>query len=176
MLELVAEGKRFHSDSSPPGYQGRGLSSQTVAQWSRRLLACLMGEDLFRTENEFVQWLQALAAPAHGHERARSLRLEKGVKLGIGDDAALVAVKSGHELILTTDMSIEDVHFTRRLHPPEAVGHRALARSLSDVAAMGGVPRYVLVSLAISKEVTRDWVSGFYRGMLALARRFGVDW
>ena len=135
---------------------------------------CLMGENLFRTENEFVQWLQALAAPAHGHERVRPLRVEKGVKLGIGDDAALVAVKGRHELILTTDMSIEDVHFTRRLHPPEAVGHRALARSLSDVAAMGGVPRYVLVSLAISKEVTRDWVSGFYRGMLALGRRFGV--
>ena len=133
-----------------------------------------MRKGLFRTENEFVQWLQALAAHAHGQERVRPLGLEKGVKLGIGDDAALVAVKRGHELILTTDMSVEDVHFTRRLHPPGAVGHRALARSLSDVAAMGGVPRYVLVSLAISKEVTRDWVSGFYRGLLALGGRFGV--
>jgi thiamine-monophosphate kinase len=97
------------------------------------------------------------------------------LKLGIGDDAALVAVRSGHELILTTDMSIEDVHFTLRLHPPGAVGHRALARSLSDVAAMGGVPRYLLVSLAISPGVTRKWVSGFYHGMLALARRFDVE-
>jgi len=94
---------------------------------------------LFRTENEFVQWLQALVAPAHGHERGRFLGLEKGVELGIGDDAALVAVKRGHELILTTDMSIEDVHFSHRWHPAEAVGHRALARSLSGVAAMGGV-------------------------------------
>jgi thiamine-monophosphate kinase len=133
-----------------------------------------MSKGLFRTENEFVQWLQALAAQAQAQERVRPLRLVKGVKLGIGDDAALVAVKGKHELILTTDMSVEDVHFTRRLHPPEAVGHRALARSLSDVAAMGGLPRYALVSLAISKEVTRDWVSGFYRGMLALGRRFGV--
>jgi hypothetical protein len=114
-----------------------------------------MSGDLFLTENEFVQWLQLLAAPARGHERARSSRLEKGVNLGIGDDAALLAVKRGHELILTTDMSIEGVHFTRRLHPAEAVGHRALARSLSDVAAMGGVPRYVLVSLAISKQIRR---------------------
>ena len=96
------------------------------------------------------------------------------MKLGIGDDAALVAVKRGHDLILTTDMSIEDVHFSHRLHPAEAVGHRALARSLSDVAAMGGFPRYVLVSLAISKQVRRDWISRFYRGMQALARRFGV--
>jgi thiamine-monophosphate kinase len=96
------------------------------------------------------------------------------VKLGIGDDAALVAVRRGHDLILTTDMSIEDVHFSHRLHPAEAVGHRALARSLSDVAAMGGVPRYLLVSLAISKQVTRNWVVGLYRGMQALARRFDV--
>jgi thiamine-monophosphate kinase len=129
---------------------------------------------LFRTENKFVQWLQALVASAHGHERVNSLRVEKGVELGIGDDAALLAVKRGHDLILTTDMSIEDVHFSHRWHPAEAVGHRALARSLSDVAAMGGVPRYVLISLAISKQVTRDWVCGFYCGMQALARRFGV--
>jgi thiamine-monophosphate kinase len=133
-----------------------------------------MGKGLFRTENEFVQWLQAMVGQAQGQERVRPLGLEKGVKLGIGDDAALLAVKGRHELILTTDMSVEDVHFTRRLHPPEAVGHRALARSLSDVAAMGGVPRYALVSLAISKEKTRHWVSRFYRGMLALGSRFGV--
>jgi thiamine-monophosphate kinase len=132
------------------------------------------GEDLYRTENEFVKWLRALVAAARGHERVGCSGLEKGVELGIGDDAALVAFKRGHELILTTDMSIEDVHFSHRWHPAEAVGHRALARSLSDVAAMGGVPRYVLVSLAISKRVRRAWVSGFYRGMQALARRFGV--
>jgi thiamine-monophosphate kinase len=134
-----------------------------------------MGEDLFRTESEFVQWLETLAAPAGEHEKVRSLRPGKGVRLGIGDDAALVAVKRGHELILTTDMSIEGVHFSLPLHPAEAVGHRALARSLSDVAAMGGVPRWVLVSLAISRKVDRHWVCGFYRGMQALARRFRVQ-
>jgi thiamine-monophosphate kinase len=133
-----------------------------------------MPKDLFRTENEYLRWLLALTAPAHGHETAPPPKLEEGVKLGIGDDAALVTVKRDQELILTTDMSIENVHFKLRLHPAEAVGHRALARSLSDVAAMGGVPRYVLVSLAASERVTRAWVSGFYRGLQALARRFGV--
>jgi thiamine-monophosphate kinase len=133
-----------------------------------------MRDRLFRSENEYVQWLKALTTHARRHDNVRPLRLEEGVKLGIGDDAALLMIRGGRELILTLDMSIEDVHFTRRLHPPGAVGHRALARSLSDVAAMGGVPRYALVSLAISKEVARDWVSRFYRGMLALARRFGV--
>jgi len=129
---------------------------------------------LYRTENEFVQWLQEITGSTHKNGRARSPRHEGGVKLGIGDDAALVSVKRGHELILTTDMSIEGIHFLNGVHPAEAVGHRALARSLSDVAAMGGVPRYVLVSLAISREAGRKWISRFYRGMQALARRFEV--
>jgi len=133
-----------------------------------------MERNLYRTEGEFVKWLQALAAPTPGHKSGLSSRVDGGVKLGIGDDAALVAAKGGHELILTTDMSIEDVHFSHRLHPAKAAGHRALARCLSDVAAMGGIPRYALVSLAISKQVKRDWLSKFYRGMQALAHRFGV--
>lgn len=117
----------------------------------------------FRTETEFVAWL-----------RHRTARRAPGLRLGIGDDAALVEVPPGQELILTTDMSIEGVHFTSRLHPPQAVGHRALARSLSDIAAMGGTPRYALISLAVSKHTNRAWIEGFFQGLLALAKRFGV--
>ena len=135
---------------------------------------CAMDRNWYSTEGEFVRWLQALAAPPHEDKSKPSSRAEGGVKLGIGDDAALVAVKGGHELVLTTDMSIEGVHFSHRLHPAEAVGHRALARCLSDVAAMGGIPRYALVSLAISKQAKRDWLSNFYRGMQALAHRFRI--
>jgi thiamine-monophosphate kinase len=128
---------------------------------------------MFRTENELVHWLQSWAVSRErGDDRAA--RLAGRVKLGIGDDAALVDVRNGCELILTTDMSVENVHFTRELHKARAVGHRALARSLSDVAAMGGVPRYALVSLAITKQTRRAWISGFYGGLQALARRFGV--
>jgi len=129
---------------------------------------------LFRSEDEFVRWLEKLNESPQGREGVRTARGAGGVKLGLGDDAALVSVKEKHELILTTDMSIEGVHFTHGLHPAQAVGHRALARSLSDVAAMGGVPRYVLVSLAISRQAGRDWVARFYHGMRTLARRFGV--
>jgi thiamine-monophosphate kinase len=96
------------------------------------------------------------------------------VRLGIGDDAALVEVRRGHELILTTDLSLEGIHFVRALHPPRAIGHRALARSLSDVAAMGGVPRFALVSLALSRRISRSWLKGFYSGVFALAQRFTV--
>ena len=118
---------------------------------------------MFRDESEFVRWLQARAPRGDSH-----------LKLGIGDDAALVEVRRGHELILTTDMSIEEVHFSSRLHSPRSVGHRALARSLSDIAAMGGVPRYALVSLALSRRATRAWVAALYEGLIELARGFGV--
>ena len=128
---------------------------------------------MFRTENEFVHWLQASAASREKGHTPR-VRRERGVILGIGDDAALVLVRNGCELILTTDMSIEEVHFTRELHPARAVGHRALARSLSDVAAMGGVPRFALVSLALAEHIRHDWISRFYGGLQALASRFGV--
>ena len=118
---------------------------------------------MFGTEREFVRWLQR-QAPARA----------PGVRLGIGDDAALVEIRRGCELILTTDLSIEGVHFLPHLHPPRAVGHRALARSLSDVAAMGGTPRYALISMAISARTSRAWLKEFYAGVFALAQRFAV--
>src|SRR5208282_1449165 len=117
----------------------------------------------FKSEADFITWI-----------RRRTPRRVADLSLGIGDDAALVTVPPKHELILTTDMSIEGVHFTSTLHPPRAVGHRALARSLSDIAAMGGTPRYALISLAVSRQTTRPWLEGFFKGLLDLARRFGV--
>jgi thiamine-monophosphate kinase len=118
---------------------------------------------MFRSETEFVRWLERRSPQAGGR-----------LHLGIGDDAALVGVARGNDLILTTDLSIEGVHFLRAVHPPRSVGHRALARSLSDIAAMGGTPRFALVSLAISKRTTRGWLDEFYAGLRALAKRFGV--
>jgi thiamine-monophosphate kinase len=118
----------------------------------------------FRNENELVKWLMA-HAPAG----------PKGLSLGIGDDAALVKPRQGFELILTSDMTIEGVHFLRNLHPPRAVGHRALARSLSDVAAMGGVPRFALVSSAVARNARRRWIEDLYKGIFALAWKFQIS-
>jgi thiamine-monophosphate kinase len=120
-------------------------------------------DDMFRSETEFVRWLERRSPQAGRH-----------LRLGIGDDAALVRVSRGNDLILTTDLSLEGVHFRRGVHPPRSIGHRALARSLSDVAAMGGTPRFALVSLAIAKRATRAWLEEFYAGLRALAKQFGV--
>jgi thiamine-monophosphate kinase len=118
----------------------------------------------FRNETEFVRWL-ARRWPQRG----------RGFTLGIGDDAALVAAHSGRDLVLTTDLSIEGVHFRIDIHPARSVGHRALARTLSDLAAMGARPRFALLSLALSRRVARSWIAAFYDGFGALARRFDVN-
>jgi thiamine-monophosphate kinase len=117
----------------------------------------------FRDEAEFVRWL-----------RARWPGRAPGLDLGIGDDAAVVSVARGRELVLTTDLSIEGIHFRSDLHPPRAIGHRALARAISDLAAMGARPRFALISLALARSTKRAWVSAFYDGLAGLAERFGV--
>ncbi len=92
--------------------------------------------------------------------------------LGIGDDCAIFRPRGGAEdLLFTTDLLVEDVHFRRETHKPEELGWKALARGLSDIAAMGGEPRFCLVSLALGDGNGEKWVDGFYRGLLRLAAR-----
>jgi len=107
--------------------------------------------------------------------RAWAPRAGRGVLLGIGDDCAVFRPRGAREdLLFTTDLLIEGVHFLREAHPPQAVGWRTLARGLSDIAAMGGRPRFCLLSLALAAWTDRRWVEGFYRGLLRLAWREGV--
>jgi thiamine-monophosphate kinase len=94
--------------------------------------------------------------------------------LGIGDDAALLRVAPGSELLVTTDFSLEGVHFRRDWHPPESIGHRCLARGLSDIAAMGGKPVAAFLSLALPAKLPQRWVDRFLKGFLALASQFSV--
>jgi thiamine-monophosphate kinase len=98
----------------------------------------------------------------------------EGLVLGIGDDCAVYRPRRGEDLVFTTDLLIEDVHFRRNLFAPEAAGHKALARSLSDLAAMGADPRFCLLSLAISPGTNHQWVESFFRGFLKLAKRVRV--
>ena len=96
------------------------------------------------------------------------------VVTGIGDDCAVLRLPPGRDLLITTDFSLENVHFRRAWHLPESVGHRCLARGLSDIAAMGGEPLAAFLSLALPAKLPQAWVDAFMRGLLKLAREFGV--
>ncbi len=95
--------------------------------------------------------------------------------VGIGDDCAVVPIPRGHQVLVTTDFSLENIHFRRAWHPPESVGHRCLARGLSDIAAMGGEPRAVFLSLALPRSLPQSWVDSFFNGLLKLAGDFKVE-
>jgi thiamine-monophosphate kinase len=104
----------------------------------------------------------------------RSARGGESVVTGIGDDCAVLSVPRGHELLVTTDFTIEKVHFRRDWHPPELVGRRCLTRGLSDIAAMGGELRAAFLSLAVASDVPQKWVDRFLKGLLDLAEEFKV--
>jgi thiamine-monophosphate kinase len=91
------------------------------------------------------------------------------VIVGPGDDAAVVEPQRGTLDVLTTDAQVEGVHFDRRFMPPDAVGHRALAVNLSDLAAMGARPRAALLSLVLPAALEIDVVDGMLDGMLRVA-------
>ena len=98
-----------------------------------------------------------------------------GVVAGIGDDTAALKVAPRHLLLATCDVQVEGVHFLLDRATPEMIGRKTLAVNISDIAAMGGVPRYALISLGLPSETPVEFVDGLYVGMRAEAERFGVD-
>ncbi len=111
-------------------------------------------------EPAIIERLRKMAGPA------------RSLVLGIGDDCALYRPPKGEDLVLTTDMLLENVHFRQTTHKPSDIGYKALARGLSDIAAMGATPRFCLVSLALGKGLPVPWLGAFYRGLLGLARKY----
>ena len=93
---------------------------------------------------------------------------------GIGDDCSVLRIPARHDTLVTTDFSLEGVHFRREWHPPQSVGHRCLVRGLSDIAAMGGEPIAAFLSLALPANLPQRWVDEFLRGLLRLADQFKV--
>jgi thiamine-monophosphate kinase len=117
-------------------------------------------------EFDFIERLRSQAA-----SRKHSSRLVKG----IGDDASIISQSGGRDLVVTADLLIEGVDFLREATPARLLGHKSLAVSLSDVAAMGARPFWAFLSLGLSRP---DWDSNFkdefYEGFFALADQFGV--
>ena len=110
---------------------------------------------------------------------SRSGKTGRRIALGMGDDCAILRVPRGHEVLVTTDFTLEGRHFRRDWHSPESAGHRCLARGLSDLAAMGARPLAAFLSLALPGEMLANtegqrWVERFFAGMRSLGERFSV--
>src|SRR5262249_52577286 len=97
-----------------------------------------------------------------------------GVRTGIGDDCAVLAIEPGASLLATTDLLIEDVHFRRRYAAPADIGWKSLAVNLSDIASMGGRPRWALVALACPDGTPREDLEAFYQALVLLASQHDV--
>jgi thiamine-monophosphate kinase len=93
------------------------------------------------------------------------------VRLGIGDDAALVAPRKGFETVLTCDWFLEGSHFLLDRHSADAVGWKCLSRAASDIAGLGAVPRCFLLSIALPVERTGRWLGGFLAGLLRASKK-----
>jgi thiamine-monophosphate kinase len=117
-------------------------------------------------ERGFVEFLRARSRPSF-----------PALRLGIGDDAAILRPTPGFETLLTSDLLIEKVHFDLRTTSPWELGAKAVAASLSDIAAMGGLPRAFLVSLAVPRRrgIAKAFFESLYSGMRAWGSSFGAD-
>ncbi len=105
----------------------------------------------------------------------KGLRFDRTVVKGPGDDAAVIEWTRDKYMLFASDMLVEGTHFTKKTASPYAVGWKALGRNLSDIAAMGGTPRYAVVSAGFNPGTDVSVADGISRGIRALADRFGVN-
>jgi thiamine-monophosphate kinase len=176
--------------------------SQLVEKITRALTSGLASSS--PASNSLAPWSHQRPPAAR---RRNSFRLEHypgnvvatALRLGIGDDAAILSPRTGTEWVLTCDAFLEGVHFLAKAHPAESVGYKSLARTTSDLAAMGAAPRFFLLTLALPQQAIRAlgarhdtatavptdrkhlgalapdvWLHGFLRGMARAARELGM--
>lgn len=131
-------------------------------------------------EKALIAEIRRMAQVGRGRQAGRSARPARAaIPTGIGDDCAVLRLLPGQksqgvDVLVTTDFTLEGIHFRREWHPPEAVGHRCLTRGLSDIAAMGGDPVAAFLSLALPRDLPQAWVRRFFRGLIGLAEKYGV--
>ncbi len=108
-------------------------------------------------------------------EFIHSLKERYGLK-AIGDDCAVLPFNDAQDLVITSDLSVQDVDFRLLWATPEKIGHKTLAVSLSDIAAMGGIPLWGMLSIAVPEKLWKtDFLDRFYTGWHDLAHKYGVE-
>ena len=119
-------------------------------------------------EDQLVERFARAVPSILGHGGSGALRL------GIGDDSAILSPRGRNDWVLSCDAFLEGVHFLARAHPPDSVGYKSLVRAASDLVAMGASPRYFLMTLALPMSRIGTWLDGFLAGMARAARYLGV--
>lgn len=99
--------------------------------------------------------------------------IEKG-EMGIGDDCAILPLNETDVYVVTTDLLIEDIHFLKEKITPEELGHKSLAVSLSDIAAMGAEPKFSFLSLGVPKETSVEYLDAFMKGYQVLSEKYNT--
>jgi thiamine-monophosphate kinase len=124
------------------------------------------------SEKALIAQIRKMAGSSH---RGQTHRPHRTILIGIGDDCAVLRPVPGHDSLVTTDFTLEGIHFRQDWHPPESVGHRCLARGLSDIAAMGGELVAIFLSLALPRDLPQSWVNRFARSLIRLAEKHGAS-
>jgi thiamine-monophosphate kinase len=161
------------------------LAKLPRASW-HLFVACVayIGDAVPLPEKALIERIRRWAGSSGWKHAGRSARVTLArsalISTGIGDDCAVLRLTPGSgsrsvETLVTSDFSLEGIHFRRDWHAPESVGHRCLARGLSDIAAMGGDPVAAFLSLALPRDLPQTWVGRFLRGLISLAERDGVS-
>ena len=119
------------------------------------------------------KWIETVKGLCKGNSLSRPYM--KGlIKQSIGDDAAVLRWTSEKDLLVTSDMILERKHFLLKAATPQQIGHKAMAVNLSDIAAMGGIPKNAVVSLGVPAKIEISFLKKMYAGMIGVAKRFGV--
>jgi len=124
-------------------------------------------------EKELIARIRRMAGSASQRQASKTASPARMI-VGIGDDCAVLRLRPGDDSLVTTDFSLEGIHFRRDWHPAQSAGHRCLTRGLSDIAAMGGEPTAAFLSLALPRKFSQPWVTGFVRGFIHLAEKYRV--
>ena len=104
--------------------------------------------------------------------RDKTQKTYPGLVHGIGDDCAVIHPTAGKQAIVTTDMLVEDVHFSLAWHPPYELGRKTIAVNLSDIAGMGGQPHFIFLSLCLPSSVDTSWLERWINGICSMIEEF----
>lgn len=117
-----------------------------------------------------------------GGERELIKRIQNKIKinnneviLGIGDDAAIIRPSKNKNIVLTTDMMVENIHFSLTYYTAKQIGHKSAVSNISDIAAMGAIPKHMLISLAIPPSISAEFIDELYDGIISETEKHKIN-